>query len=750
MKEVGIEHRGLSVARDSPGACLPRLLCVLLLCTSLMGTLALRAEAQPPKHILILSSFSDRGDYSSINDIKSALQTALPWVIDFDVEFLGGRRLDEKGYEAILTEALKHSYAEKKLDLVLVVSYTGLQFAARHHDELFPGVPIIFLDVDPDQIAGQKMWPGVTGVTAQAGIRETVDLALHLHPNAQAVAVIINSSTPDKYFLGRIHAELLRHLEVTEIDLVGLPTKDLLERVAGLPPQTIVLFELAAQESVQPAIGVNEVLTRIAKRLPTYSIFPFDVLNHGGVGGVGYPWSPELSMVAQEARRTLSGEPPDTIPVMNYSNLHAEVDWRQLQYWHIPESALPLGSLILYREPTLWQRDRKYIWAAMMLIVAQSILIAALLLQRAKKRKTESVLRESELRFRVMADSTPALIWMCDERGKITYLNDKRVAFTGANQDVEYEKTWKSLVHPDDLQRVTEANSRALSTRGSFSKEYRLLRSDGIYRWMFDVSSPRMNGDGSFAGFIGSAIDITDQRLAQEALKKVSGRLIEAQEKERTRIARDLHDDICQRLALLSMELEQANRNGSPPATKQRLEEIRQRCAEIAGDVQSLSHELHSSRLDHLGIVAAVRGFCKEFAKQHKTDIEFTDQNVPADLPKEVSLCLFRITQEALHNAFKYSGTRQYSVALTGNAEAVRLRVTDQGVGFDLDRARRESGLGLVSMQERANLVGGEFQVESQQGGGTTVIVTVPLPSTMPKYPAEQPVDSASIATENS
>lgn len=136
------------------------------------------------------------------------------------------------------------------------------------------------------------------------------------------------------------------------------------------------------------------------------------------------------------------------------------------------------------------------------------------------------------------------------------------------------------------------------------------------------MASPRVNGDGSFSGFIGSAIDVTDQKLAQEALEKGSGQLIEAQEKERSRIARDLHDDICQRLALLSMELEQANRtlNGSPTVTNERLEEIQRHCSQIADDVQALSHQLHSSKLDYLGIVAAIRGFCKEFAKQHQVN----------------------------------------------------------------------------------------------------------------------------------
>ena len=259
---------------------------------------------------------------------------------------------------------------------------------------------------------------------------------------------------------------------------------------------------------------------------------------------------------------------------------------------------------------------------------------------------------------------------------------------------------------------------------------------------MFDVASPRMNGDGSFAGFIGSAIDITDQKTAQDALENIGGRLIEAQENERTRIARDLHDDICQRLAVLSMELEQANRNGAPPSTKRKLEEIRQHCAEIAGDVQALSHALHSSKLDYLGAAAAIGAFCREFANQHQADIRFKAENVPPDLSREISLCLFRVTQEALHNAIKYSGMRQVAVTITGTADEIELVLQDAGAGFDVEEAKRSRGLGLVSMQERVNLVRGRFRIQSRPGAGTKITAVVAMPQAN-RYPANENTNAA-------
>src|SRR5262249_18174157 len=160
-----------------------------------------------------------------------------------------------------------------------------------------------------------------------------------------------------------------------------------------------------------------------------------------------------------------------------------------------------------------------------------------------------------------------------------------------------------------------------------------------------------------------------------------------------SRIARDLHDDICQRLALLSMEIDQANRtsNGAPSATN--LEQIKKHCSEIAVDVQSLSHQLHSSKLDCLGVVAAIRGLCGEFSRQHRVIIDFTDRNVPKHLPKDISLCLFRIAQEALQNAVKYSGTDRFLVAVWAIGEEIQLVVRDAGEGFNVEEAKKNRGL---------------------------------------------------------
>jgi signal transduction histidine kinase len=223
--------------------------------------------------------------------------------------------------------------------------------------------------------------------------------------------------------------------------------------------------------------------------------------------------------------------------------------------------------------------------------------------------------------------------------------------------------------------------------------------------------------------------DITERKIAEEALSRIGGRLIEAHEEERARIARELHDDIGQRLALLTNNLTLMVQHPPKSAAeiRSRTQGHLERLREVAVDVQEMSHRLHSSKLRYLGIVAAAKSFCQELSDQHKVEIDFTHADIPRTLPEDISLCLFRITQEALQNAIKHGGVRHFDVELRGTPDGIHLTVRDAGLGFDPETVMSNRGLGLVSMQERVNLVNGTFSIESQPGRGTTVHVRLPL-----------------------
>ncbi|HOW97659.1 MAG TPA: histidine kinase [Kiritimatiellia bacterium] len=219
------------------------------------------------------------------------------------------------------------------------------------------------------------------------------------------------------------------------------------------------------------------------------------------------------------------------------------------------------------------------------------------------------------------------------------------------------------------------------------------------------------------------------RRRAEKAAREVSGRLITAQEEERRRIARDLHDDLSQRLALLSVELEMAGQSSGPDpaAPGDALGEMAAQVQEISADVHKLSYQLHPAKLDQLGLVTTARTLCHELSVQSGLGIGFSHQNVPRDLPAEVALCVYRVLQESLGNAIRHSGATGVSAALRMEEGFIRLEVSDNGKGFDSGRARREGGLGLLSMEERARLVRGRLDIHSRPGHGARVELSVPV-----------------------
>jgi signal transduction histidine kinase len=206
-------------------------------------------------------------------------------------------------------------------------------------------------------------------------------------------------------------------------------------------------------------------------------------------------------------------------------------------------------------------------------------------------------------------------------------------------------------------------------------------------------------------------------------------RLIEAHEEERTWIARELHDDINQRIALLTVQLKQWAQH--PPSSEIKVREhigsVCEQLTDLGKDIQALSHRLHSSKLEYLGIGVAAGSFCKELSEQQQVEIEFSQAGIPHSLPKEIALCLFRVLQEALQNAVKHSGERRFKVELCGTSAQIQLTVKDLGVGFDPQDAFNHRGIGLISMRERLQLVDGELSIQSEPGHGTTINACVPL-----------------------
>jgi PAS domain S-box-containing protein len=348
-----------------------------------------------------------------------------------------------------------------------------------------------------------------------------------------------------------------------------------------------------------------------------------------------------------------------------------------------------------------------------------------------ERKDAEESLRQKEMELKEAQRLAGVGSWQWNPKTDTVVWSEELYRIAGRDPSlsaVSY-KEHELLYTPESWDRLRGAVETALRTGASYELVLEMVRADGTHRWLRARGEAQRDSTGHIAGLRGTVQDITERKLAEEALSSMNGRLIEAQESERARIARDLHDDIGQRLAVLAVTLEHVKKlqPESSGEALRCLDALQKQTAEITEDVQTLSHELHPPRLLHLGVVGAMRGFCSELSRQKNVAVDFRDENVPESLRPDVSLCLFRVLQEALHNAVRHSHVQHFDVQLRGTMDAVHLTVRDEGVGFDVDAASRGLGLGLTSMKERLKLVGGELFIESHSTRGTTVSARVPL-----------------------
>ena len=717
-----------------PGRRWTRRVCVLLAALAaivFIFVFAYPTQAESTKEvrrILILNEAN--ATYPGISVINQGIQAGLndsPYHLEFYSEYMDTALFPDPAVQQGFRDSYIRKYQNIKLDVIITVGPSPLKFMKEVHHRAFPGVPIVFC-LPTLGATAPVLDSDFAGVEDDMAPAKSVGIALRLLPGTRNVVVVGGIAPIDREILADVKKELMSYEGRVEISyLTDLAMPDLLERLRRLPGNTIIFLTSIGQDAAGTSFKSSEASPLIvgAANVPIFSLFDVH-LNHGEVGGYLSSFSEQGKEAGGIALRILKGEKSPAIPRVKGVNTYM-FDWRALKRWGLKETALPPGSIVINRQQTTWESYKWYIIGGVVLILAETLLIFGLVWQRARAKRAETQLRESEERFRLVANTAPVMIWASGTDGKCGYFNKTWLDFTGRPLEAELGDGWAEGVHPEDSTRCLKTYTEAFKRRESFEMEYRLWRKDGEYRWIIDNGVPRFNSDGSFAGYIGSCIDITDRKLAEESLATIGRRLIEAHETERTWIGRELHDDISQRLALLEVELAQWSRNASSNEVTELARHTRAHITEIAQEVRGLSHRLHSSKLDYLGLATAAESFCRELSEKARVEIVFEHAGLPDSLSKEVSLCLFRVLQEGLQNALKHSGVRSFAVDLQGTGESIELTVADCGNGFEEQEAFTRHGLGLISMRERLQLVHGELSVKSRLGAGTTIRARVPL-----------------------
>jgi len=361
-----------------------------------------------------------------------------------------------------------------------------------------------------------------------------------------------------------------------------------------------------------------------------------------------------------------------------------------------------------------------------------------------ESKQAVQALQDSEALNRAVLNSLPANIAVIKADGKIQVINEAWQRFSHSNGDPPagvldtgsnyleackrsaaegYEDAQKALVGIQDV--------LADRRRRSFEMEY---LSHSQKRWFHMLVAPLAGAVGS--GAVISHLDITSRKQAERALQQsrqelraLAGRLINAQEEERKRISRELHDDLSQKLAMLAFDTSSLLQ--APPASvdeiKEPLRNLQVRVVQLSQDVRRISHQLHPSILEDLGLTAALGELCEEFSAREGIEAQFEQEAMPKALPADVASCLYRVAQEALHNVSKHARANRVRLKIRGSPEGIHLSIHDTGVGFDSASASSRDALGIVSMKERVQLVRGEFSIHSQLGQGTALKIFVPL-----------------------
>jgi len=590
-----------------------RYCCPLIACLTI-AFLAVAVPCLAETTILVVHTYSE--DWPMRNSIDQGLRrtfnTRKAGEVNVFFETLDVRRFPDPDYKDLMLDYLHRKYERIQPTVIIAVHDTSFDFLQSHRSELFPSAPIVALLTRQRPIAPDA---NITALWNSSSFTQTVTAMLALQPRTRHVLVVNTALASNTALNDDVRRQLSRFGDLVAIDYVqDLPLEAALARVRALTPDSAVLMLRLAIDTagvpLDPRLGFEALLR--AAPVPVYVISD-QAVGTGAVGGVVFDTAGTGERLAMTALRLVDGARAGDIPPTDAPET-ALFDWRQLKRWDLPLDALPSGSRLLNQEWTLWERYRWYIVMAATVIFAQGLLISGLLVQRARRRRAERQVRESE----------------------------------------------RSL------------------------------------------------------------------RVSTEKVRDLAGRLIAAQEVERREIAGELHDDISQRLAVLSAEVDAlSNQLPDDPQLFDQAQRLTTQVVEISEELHQLSRRLHPAWLDQIGLADSLRHTCKTVAEAHHVAVNLDIAEFPGPLDSDVALCLYRITQEGLHNVVKYSRASNVSVRVTSHDRLIGLHIVDDGVGFDA--GSEGSGIGLISMRERAHFLGGQFFVHSAPGQGTRLELQVPL-----------------------
>jgi len=698
----------------------------------LLAFAAGNATAAEPKRVLLLHSFGS--DFAAEETFAGYLRTDLaeksPYPLDrYEVSLEIARFTDGERDDAFVGY-LRALFPTHPPDLIITLVSPAARFIQRHRRDLFFSTPVIFAALDARAIKDATLSPNDTMVTLSTDLPTIFGNIFRTLPNTTTLAIVIGDSPIEKFWANEyVHALQAFEGRVKPVFMNDLSFAEIQKRVAALPPASAIFFGDLIIDAQGVPRSQEEVLARLhaVANAPIFGQYDYQ-LGAGIVGGPLLAIRPLSRKTAEVAAQILRGASPGDIKTPPQRFEEPEFDWRELRRWGVRETDLPPGNTVRFREPTLWEQYKWYILAVASLSALQAILIIGLLLNRLRLQQAHDRLRTSEEGMSLAALAAKLRFWVWD-----IPRDEVRASASGwssgnwhSSPPVHFDR-FIDAVHPDDRELLREAVRGAIEGDGEYETEYRVTAQDSTVRWIAARGRIEFDSNGKPRQLRAISIDITERRNAEDEARDLSGRLITAHEDERARLAHALHDDVTQRLALLAIDAGRKEKGLGDAAAGEAMRSIRRDLVQLSEDVHALSYALHPAILEDLGLIEALKAECARFGAVDGIPTSFRAAGDIDEPARAVSLCLYRVAQEALRNVARHSSASSVEVELRALAGKLELAVQDNGVGFDPTRKQARPSLGLAGMRQRLSLVDGELLIDKSPGGGTSIVARAPL-----------------------
>ena len=699
---------------------------------TLLAFAAGNATAAEPKRVLLLHSFGWNfqaedafGDY-----LRTDLAEKSAYPLDSYEVLLEIARFNDGERDEAFVGYLRALFATHPPDLIVTLVSPAARFIQRHRRDLFPSTPVIFAALDARAIKDATLTATDTMVAVSTDQRAMIENILRTLPGTTTVAVVTGDAPIERFWVKELRQVVQPFKNrIDFIFLNELSFGDMLMRVAALPPRSAIYYG----DLVVDAQGIPHRQAEVLAQLHAVANAPifgqYDYQLGGGIVGGPLLSVHDLSRkTAEVAAQILGGASPSDIKFPPQKLGEPEFDWRELQRWGVQQANLPPGSTISFRELTLWEQYRWYILAVAGVSALQGILIVGLLLNRLRLRRAHDRLRTSEEGMSLAAIAAKLRFWVWDiPRDQVRATESDWSSGNWHSAHPVHFDHFIDVVHPDDRESLHQALRGALEGDGQYETEYRVMSPDSTVHWIAARGRIEFDQNGKARQLRAISIDITERRRAEDEARDLNGRLITAHEDERARLAHALHDDVTQRLALLAIDAGQKEKGLGNTIAGQAMRSIRHDLVQLSEDVHALSYALHPAILEDLGLIEALKAECARFGAVEGIPTSFRATDDVDEPTGTLSLCLYRVAQEALRNVARHSNASSAEVELRMVGGGLELAVQDNGVGFDPTQQQTRPCLGLSGMRQRLSLVGGELLIDSAPGGGTSIVARAPL-----------------------